>query len=373
MSCRSNLYFFRDLYDHPSTDPIFLEAVRENVEFHRKQNNEYRAILDGMKFHPAMLKRIEDLSGLPFIPTLYFKNHHLWTLPPERMLVKATSSGTGGRKSQMGFNALTCMYGAVLALRLGRHHGLFSWKPANYLMLGYEPHPSNETVVVKTQQISTWFAPALHKSYALNYRDGAYRLELARLERALSRYAAGKAPVRLIGFPSYAYFLLRQLKERGKCYRLPKDSLILLGGGWKQFYKEQVEKEDFYRLVKEVLGLLDSQVREFFGAVEHPALYCDCPNHHFHVPVFSRVMVRDARTLEPLGYGKPGLLEFVTPIADSMPLTAVMTDDLGILHEGRECGCGNPAPYFEVLRRAGMKEIVTCAAGAGTFLREEGR
>lgn len=105
----------------------------------------------------------------------------------------------------MGFNTLTCMYGAVLALRLGRHHGLFSWKPANYLMLGYEPHPSNETVVVKTQQISTWFAPALHKSYALNDRDGAYRLELARLARALSRYAAGTKLIEWGHKTSFAY------------------------------------------------------------------------------------------------------------------------------------------------------------------------
>lgn len=372
MSSRMKLYYSRDLYDHPSTDPLFLEAVRENVEFHRNRNGEYRAILDGKKFRPAMLKNMGDLPKLPFIPTLYFKSHRLWTLPPERMLVKATSSGTGGKKSQMGFNALTCMYGAVLTLRLANYHGLLSMRPVNYLMLGYEPHATNETVIVKTQQISTWFAPALDRAYALNYRDGSYHLELGRLERALARYAVGKAPVRLIGFPSYAYFLLRQLKESGRRYRLPKDSLILLGGGWKQFYKEQVDKEEFYRLVKEVLGLEESRVREFFGAVEHPALYCDCKNHHFHVPVFSRVIVRDVRTLESLGYGKPGLLEFVTPIADGMPLTAVMTDDLGILHEGRECGCGNPAPYFEVIRRAGMREIVTCAAGAGTLLREEG-
>ena len=105
-----------------------------------------------------------------------------------------------------------------------------------------------------------------------------------------------------------------------------------------RFYREQPEKEAVYRLLKEVLGIGEENCREFYGAVEHPSMYCDCGRHHFHVPVYSRVIIRDVDTLRPLGFGRPGLVNLITPIADSMPLVSVMTDDLGILYPGESCG-----------------------------------
>ena len=66
---------------------------------------------------------------------------------------------------------------------------------------------------------------------------------------------------------------------------MPKGSMVTLGGGWKQFYAEKADKQTFYALVKEVLGVEKTNVIEFFGAVEHPILYTDCRCHHFHIPV----------------------------------------------------------------------------------------
>ncbi len=84
------------------------------------------------------------------------------------------------------------------------------------------------------------------------------------------------------------------------------------------------------RLLEEILGIPESRVREFFGAAEHPSLYCACPRRHFHVPIYSRAIIRDVRTLEPVGYGVPGLLDLLTPLAKGMPLLSVMTDDLAM-------------------------------------------
>lgn len=108
---------------------------------------------------------------------------------------------------------------------------------------------------------------------------------------------------------------------------------------------------------------------EFFSAVEHPVLYCTCRNHHFHVPVYSRVIIRDVDTLKPLGYGEQGLVNLVTPMIKATPVLSVMTDDLGVLHEGAGCGCGITSPYLELKGRAGIREIRTCAAGAEGYLR----
>ena len=53
----------------------------------------------------------------------------------------------------------------------------------------------------------------------------------------------------------------------------------------------------------------------------------------------------------------------------SVPILSVMTDDLGILHDGDTCGCGIQSPWLELLGRVGAKGLVTCAAGAAEFLK----
>jgi phenylacetate-coenzyme A ligase PaaK-like adenylate-forming protein len=129
-----------------------------------------------------------------------------------------------------------------------------------------------------------------------------------------------------------------------------------------------VDREELYSLAEERLGIKEKQIKEFFGVVEHNIPYFDCGNHHFHVPVYSRVIIRDVKTMEPVGYGRPGILNLITPLLDSMPLVSIMTDDIAVLRAGRECGCGNTSPYFEVLGRAGLQGITTCTARAGSIL-----
>lgn len=365
---RNRLYHHPDIYDHGATERWFLDAVRENVAFHRAKNALYKRILDSRSFSLRELKSMEDLHKIPPIPTLFFKSHTFWTGNEPRLAVRATSSGTGGARSQIGLDWNATLLGAWMGAGIGKAHGLFSPLPANYLILGYAPSKENQTAISKTQRASMLYAPKAHVTYALAYHDGQYRLDIRGLKQALDRYERQKLPLRIIGFPAYLYFLLKELEREGKKYRFRNESMVLLGGGWKQFYRERPGKEVLYRLLEERFGIREENCREFFGAVEHPSLYCDCRRHQFHVPVYSRVIVRDVDTLEPVGYGEAGIMNFITPIADSMPLVSILTDDLGILHPPGSCPCGNPAPYFEILGRAGLGEIKTCAAGAAGYL-----
>jgi hypothetical protein len=101
--------------------------------------------------------------------------------------------------------------------------------------------------------------------------------------------------------------------------------------------------------------------------VEHPIAYFDCPNHHFHVPIYSRVIIRDLN-MRPVSYGEPGILNLITPMMTSMPFVSVMTDDLAVMHPGEKCACGISSPYFEILGRVGLADIKTCAANASELL-----
>lgn len=320
---------------------------------------------------------IQDLYKLPPIPTLYLKSHHLSSKPGKSLVIKATSSGTKGLKSQVGFDLNSLFYGFGMVKNMAVTHELFSAKPTNYIMLGYKPSKSNSAIIAKTAFGATFFAPGIKRKYALNFVEGEYQLDMAGLKKALLSYSQQPFPVRIIGFPAYMYFFLLELKKtcvkNGKFSKiqLHPGSKIFLGGGWKQFFQEKVEKVKLYTLIEEVLGIKEENCREFFGAAEHPIVYCDCKNHHFHVPASSRVIIRDVSTLLPVEYGKLGLLNLITPMMDSLPLVSIMTDDLAILHEGKECGCNIDTPYFEVIGRVGVQEIKTCAQGAEKMLRGE--
>ena len=66
--------------------------------------------------------------------------------------------------------------------------------------------------------------------------------------------------------------------------------------------------------------------------------------------------------------GQTGLVNLITPLNRATPVTSVVTDDLGVLRPGEDCGCGINSPYLTILGRVGMPEIQTCAAGAAELL-----
>lgn len=372
MDARARVFNHHDPYDLKGTEEAFVTAMRENALFQQAGCADYARILREQDFDPASIQSMRDLERLPFLPTLYFKRHKLFAMDEKKLLIRATSSGTGGVKSHIGFDNLGMYYGGRMVLTMARRHRLFSPRPCNYLIFGYERTKENQTAISKTAYGATFFAPALHRTYALRWRNGKYELDLEGMKQALLRYSRSPFPVRFMGFPAYTYFFLSSLREEGIRLRLPAGSKVMFGGGWKQFYTQKVEKETVYRLVEEVLGVPESGCVEFFGAVEHPILYCDCARHHFHVPVYSRVIIRDVDTLKPVPYGTPGLVNLLTPMTKSMPILSVMTDDIGILHPPGSCGCGISSPWLEILGRVGVKDIVTCAAGAEEYLENQG-
>lgn len=370
MSARRKLFFSKDPYDLENTDSLFAEAMQENCQFHYTHCAEYKKVLDYFRFQPTDVVSYEDIYKIPVLPTAVFKKNHLFSMPESRMLAKATSSGTKGSFSKIGFETSGLLCAVKMVLKVVRKRKLLSPVPVNYIMMGYQPHKSNQTAVTKNAAWTTLLAPALSRTYAIRWTEKGYKVDLDGIVDAIMQKGQKNVPLRFMGFPSYTYFVMKMMESKGLSVKLKKGSKILLGGGWKQFYTEQVDKQTFYDLAWKVLGVPEEDVVEFFGAVEHPILYCDCKNHHFHIPIYGRVAIRDVETLEPLGMDQIGLVNLMTPMVKATPILSVMTDDLGVIRDGSQCGCGIASPYLEIIGRVGMKEIKTCAAGAADLMPE---
>ncbi len=367
------LFRLKNPYDLAESEELFADAVRQNCCFHYEHCAEYKELLDRLGFSPYAEDAFDDLSKLPPLPTLYFKRHLLMSVPENRLVIKATSSGTGGHnQSVIGLDLYSLLRGADMVKRMFSYHGIWSLMPSRFVVFGYEHRSDNKKAVAQTAWGFTFTAPAVSKDYVLRYHNGSYTADLDNIEKKLIRYSKGRLPVRTIGFPAYTYFLLRQMKEHGVSVKLPKGSILSLGGGWKQFYAERVSKEDFYTLAYEVLGIEKENITEFFGAAEHPVLWTQCKNHRFHVLNYARIIIRDPDDLTPLPNGQTGIINLITPLCRAVPLTSVMTDDLGILHDS-ECGCGIASPWLEIIGRVGIEDIRTCAAGAEELLKEENK
>lgn len=368
MEYRKQLFAYRNPYDTLQTDNKFLQAVRENIAFHEANCPEYADILQQQAFNAKILRSVHDLHRIPVLPTLFLKKHPLFSMDESQFIIKATSSGTSGERSMIGIDRRSFLYGLNMVYRTFSYHGLLSVLPTNYIVLGYARKKGDSTGTAQTMYGTTMFAPALRRVYAVKETDNGYRIDAEEMLRALHSYQKMGLPVRFVGLPAYLYFLVCTLKENGIRFSLSKHSRILMGGGWKRTGISNEQRQELLNLINETLGIPAHRCSEFFSAVEHPIAYCNCKNRHFHVPIYSRVIVRDVKTLEPVTNGNVGLLNFISPLLFSVPLVSVMTDDLAILHDGEECGCGISAPYFEVLGRAGVQAIKTCAAGAQDVL-----
>lgn len=368
---RNELLRYPNIYDVEGSDELFLASMREITAFHMLHNPTYAKIVKQQGFKLSSLRTTNSLYKIPPLPTLLLKKYSLYSLPQNKIFVKATTSGTSGHKSEVGTDLASFLFEASIALRMMAHYHMPSLIPTNYIVLGYQYTPHTQLGIARSAFAFTLVTPALRRVYALQYNGGTYTLNFNGVLQAIKRYQKQGLPVRILGLPAYLHLFLTTLKNMGLRFKLHPKSMVCLGGGWKQFYSEHADKSELYRLSEEVLGIPESRFVDFFSVVEHPLPYCDCKNHHFHVPVYSRAIIRDAATLQPLPYGMPGILNLLSPLLRSMPLHSILTDDLAILHPGAKCGCGNTAPYFELLGRAGLHDIKTCAAGAAQFIQPQ--
>lgn len=371
MTARHKLLTFEDVYDHTGSSETFLEAMRDSLKHHSENNEFFKKLLEAEGVRPEDIKEEKDLEKIPMIHANFFKKYVVLSVPEEEITEHATSSGTTGQKSQMFFDRDTFDFGNAMIENEFRYYGFLSDEPTNYLLYTYEPAEISKNLgTAKTDLGLLSYAPVNETFFALRYNGVGHDFDVYGSIAALERYEEQGLPVRIFGFPSFLYFTIKQMKETGhRPLKLNKASMTLFGGGWKGYADKQIQKSELYAFIEEMLGIPAENCRDGYGSTEHSVPYFECPNHHFHIPVYSRMIIRDTKTLEPLPFEQAGFANFITPHLLSVPAVSVMMGDMAVLHDGKTCGCGIKTPYMEILGRAGTSAAKSCAITASELLK----
>lgn len=371
MTARERLLSIENVYDHEGSSDIFMESMRECLKHHMDHNEFFNHYMKKQNFHPEDLKTEADLKNIPFIHANFFKKYEVLSIDRADVYEHVTSSGTSGQKSQMFFDKDSFDFGNAMIKNEFRYFGFLSEEPTNYLLFTYEPaNVSKDLGTAKTDLGLLSYAPINDTFFALRYNGIGHDFDVYGTINALEEYERQGLPVRIFGFPSFLYFTVKQMKDMGhRPLKLNVNSMTLLGGGWKGYADKQISKAELYALVEEMLGIPEQNCRDGYGSTEHSVPYFECPNHHFHIPVYSRMIIRDAKTLEPLPYGQAGFANFITPHLLSVPAVSVLMGDLAVLHPAEECGCGIKTPFMEIIGRAGTSKAKSCAITASELLK----
>jgi phenylacetate-coenzyme A ligase PaaK-like adenylate-forming protein len=358
--------------DFKNSDDVFVMAMKEITLWHIERCDFYRLLAESQDFKIESLKTVEDCLNIPHLWAHFFKAHEVLSIPKKDVFLHLTSSGTTGQKSQIFFDEWTIRSAQRMVDDIfAKYQWLTPEQKCNYILFSYETESSSKLGTSYTDNFLCKYAPIHEVFYALKLTgDGGHEFDCFGTIEAFIKYAKMGMPVRLFGFPAFFYFALERMKKLGiPPVKMHPDSLVFLGGGWKGNADKAISKDDFYHLVEEMLGIQNERLRDGFGSVEHCIPYIECEKHQFHVPVWSRVFIRDVETLRPLGFNQQGFLHFISPYITSMPAHSVIMGDMASLHEGSTCGCGLLTPFFKILGRAGVSKNKSCALAASELLK----
>ena len=358
-------------YDNfQDSNELFIKAMKEITSWHMENSFFYKKLAASQDFHIDEVKTLEDCVKIPHLWAHFFKGNEVLSIPSTDIFLHLTSSGTTGQKSQVFFDEWTIRSAQrMVDWIFEKYNWITPEQKCNYILFSYQTQESSKLGTSYTDNFLCKYAPINEVYTALKLTgNGGHEFDCYGTIDAFKKFADQCFPVRLFGFPAFFYFALERMKKLGlPPLKFHKDSMVFLGGGWKGNADKQIEKEDLYNLAEEMLGIPNERLRDGFGSVEHCIPYVECAHHEFHVPIWSRVFIRDVETLKPLGLNEKGFLHFVSPYMTSMPGHSVIMGDLASLHEN--CKCGMNSPYFKIHGRAGTSKNKSCALAASELLK----
>lgn len=372
-SATDKLIAVKDAFDMTDeANDLFLKAMQEAFQLHYSNCPDYQALCNDAGFLPGDFKSYEDIHKIPYIFVTVLKKFKMVSVPEDEIELTLTSSGTSGEKSAIYLDSVSLSRIRKIVWNIYESYGMADKKEkVNYLCFTYDPEYAKELGTAFSDKLLSGLTSVNKIFFAIKFNKSINDFELDRegCFKALEKYSKEDLPVRILGFPSFLYELMNEYKSRnGKKFKFGKRSFVITGGGWKTLAEKEIPRKLFKEEAGEWLGIPPENVRDLLGMVEHGVPYCECEKGNLHVPVYSRVLVRDPGSLEVLPYGRTGLFHLITPYLHSFPAISLITTDLGRIY--KKCPCKRNSPYIEITGRGGLRKHQGCAVTALEILKK---
>ena len=347
-------------------DKVVLDLIQKNLNYHYEKNEYYRRLCEESHVLPSDIRGVDDFIKIPLIPVKFFKQpdpdaRYLLSFPAEEVASEIRSSGTGGVQSiarrdyDTVINVImlyTMLYADLLRIKNGA--GLF-------LCPSFEEMPKMGMVITFN-----------FLNIALNTRAYAVENMLLDCNKGIESLLnwEGKYTRYIMGPPFFINNFCNHLAENNIRLKMDKDTKVLTVGGWKNFYGEQITREELDKKCIEYLGVEQSQIRDMYAMVETNTFVLECENNRKHIPGTIHISIRDIDDPnKEAAEGEPGIIAIMDPSSLAYPLY-ILTEDTAIMRRNVKCTCGRTTDVIEKIGRGPKSDYRTCALTLGQFMDE---
>lgn len=333
-------------------DKLLTEKLLKLTEYHYKNCEMYRKILDGLGFSCDQVKSYYDI---PFFPVSLFKELDLVSVEMSDIFKVMTSSGTTGQAvSKIYLDKTTAANQQKTLVKIVSDFTGSSRMPMLII--------DSPSVLKDRDMFSARGAGILgfsifgtDQTYAL---DKDMNINIEAIEAFLEKHRGKKILLFGFTFMVWQHFYKEMLKMNKKLDL--SGGILIHGGGWKKLVSESVSHDEFNRQLNQAWGL--AEIHDYYGMVEQTGcIYMECKYGHFHTSIFSDVITRRHTDFAPCDIGESGVIQVLSMLPESYPGHSLLTEDEGVVLGEDDCPCGRKGKYFKINGRLKNAEIRGCS------------
>lgn len=318
---------------------------------HYKNSKEYKKFLNSIKYNINNIK----IEKFPFLPTSIFKKIDLLSVNRNEIIKTISSSGTSGNSvSKIHLDKDNSKNQIYVLNKLVTN--FIGKKRMPMLIIDFESgKKSKNGINARTAAINGFSIFGKNHTYLINHKK---EIDIASIKNFIQKF--GDAPFLIFGFTSLVYENLIANDQISNAKLDFKNGILLHGGGWKKMEDKKVSNKKFRQLLKQKINL--NKVINYYGLAEQTGtifLECEfCQN--FIVSSFSEVIIRD-KNFNVKKNGEQGLIQLMSLLPTSYPGHNILTEDLGMISDNKNCKCAKLGKTFKVFGRVKKSELKGCS------------
>lgn len=339
-------------YSKKAKETFFDSSLLKLIKFHYKNSNNYKKILDGLKYKKNNIK----ISNIPALPVSLFKKFDFYSVNISNIIKILRSSGTSNSIPSKifldKFNSKnqTWVLSKIVEKILGN-------KRLPMLVIDQDPKGVSRTSYnARVAAINGFSIFGRNITYLLNDKN---KVDNKKLNSFLNKFADEKFLI--FGFTNLIFKNLIDTKLKNFKNLNLKNGIIIHGGGWKKLEEKSMSNDIFKKKLKSIYNI--SKIYNYYGLIEQTgSIFIECPKCScFRCSIYSDIFIRDSNLKIINENKKKGFLQVMSLLPTSYPGNSLLTEDIAELRNDIKCICDNGGKKFTIHGRAKNSEIRGCA------------